>query len=81
MAGMVLNFAALTLLPLAEATTMNFTAPIWAVILSVIILKDRPGIWRWSAVIAGFIGVLLIARPGAAPFPCWAPSWRSPAPS
>lgn len=69
LAGMVLNFGAIVLLPLAEATTMNFTAPIWAVILSVLILKDRPGVWRWSSVLAGFAGVLLIARPGSGTIP------------
>ena len=67
--GMVLNFGGVILLPLAEATTMNFTAPIWAVVLSVLILKDRPGIWRWSSVIVGFVGVLLIARPGSGTIP------------
>lgn len=63
LAGMVLNFGAVILLPLAEATTINFTMPIWAVILSTILLKDRPGIWRWSAVLLGFAGVLIIALP------------------
>jgi len=67
--AMVLNFGAVILLPLAEATTMNFTAPIWAVILSVLLLKDRPGIWRWSSVIVGFVGVLLISRPGSGTIP------------
>jgi len=69
MVGMMLNFGAVILLPLAEATTMNFTAPIWAVILSVLILKARPGIWRWSSVLIGFAGVLLIARPGSGDIP------------
>src|SRR5690606_21076863 len=67
--GMVLNFGAVILLPLAEATTMNFTAPIWAVILATLLLKERPGIWRWSAVGAGFVGVLLIAQPGSGHIP------------
>lgn len=67
--GMVLNFGAVILLPLAEATTMNFTAPIWAVILATLLLKERPGIWRWSAVGAGFLGVLLIAQPGSGHIP------------
>lgn len=64
LAGMVLNFGAVIMLPLAEATTMGFTMPLWAVLLSTIFLKDRPGIWRWSAVLAGFLGVLLITQPG-----------------
>ena len=67
--GMVLNFAAVVLLPLAEATTMNFTAPIWAVILSMLLLKDKVGIWRWSAVLLGFAGIVLIAQPGSGHIP------------
>lgn len=62
--GMALNFAAVTLLPLAEATSFNFTSAIWAVILSALLLEERVGPWRWTAVIAGFIGVLVIAQPG-----------------
>jgi drug/metabolite transporter (DMT)-like permease len=62
--GMVLNFGAVILLPLAEATTMNFTAPIWAVILASLLLKEKVGIWRWSAVILGFAGIVIIAQPG-----------------
>src|SRR5690606_13765825 len=67
--GMVLNFAAIILLPLAEATTMNFTAPIWAVILSMVLLKERIGIWRWSAVLLGFAGIVVIAQPGGGHLP------------
>ena len=64
MIGMVLNFGAFILLPLAEATTFGFTTPIFAVILSVILLKDRVGIYRAAAVGLGFVGVLVIAQPG-----------------
>ena len=64
MVGMVFNFGAVILLPLAEATTINFSAPIWAVILSIVLLKEKVGIWRWSAVISGFAGILVIAQPG-----------------
>ena len=63
-AGMVLNFGAFILLPLAEATTFGFTAPIFAVVLSVILLREAVGIYRSAAVALGFIGVLVIARPG-----------------
>lgn len=62
--GMALNFGAVTLLPLAEATSFNFSAAIWAVILSALILHEKVGIWRWGAVVLGFAGVLLIAQPG-----------------
>ena len=67
--GMFGNFGGVVLLPLAEATTMNFTAPIWAVILSMIFLKDEVGIWRWSAVILGFIGIVVVAQPGSGKIP------------
>lgn len=63
-AGMLLNFSAVVMLPLAESTTFSFTAPIFAVLLSVILLKDQVGIYRWAAVILGFVGVVIIAQPG-----------------
>jgi drug/metabolite transporter (DMT)-like permease len=69
--GMVLNFTAVVLLPLAEATTINFTVPIWAVLLSIVLLKEKVGIWRWSAVLLGFAGVLIIAQPGDGHFPLY----------
>lgn len=69
--GMVLNFGAVILLPLAEATTMNFTAPIWAVILSTLLLKEHVGVWRWSAVILGFVGIVVIAQPGSGHIPIY----------
>jgi drug/metabolite transporter (DMT)-like permease len=69
--GMVLNFGAVILLPLAEATTLNFTVPIWAVLLSILLLKEKVGIWRWSAVALGFAGILVIAQPGGGHFPLY----------
>lgn len=69
MIGMVLTFGGVMLLPLAEATTMNFTTPIWAVILSALMLREKVGIYRWSAVLLGFAGVLLIAQPGGGHIP------------
>lgn len=67
--GMVLNFTGVILLPLAEATTMSFTAPIWAVILSMLFLGEKVGKWRWSAVATGFAGILIIAQPGGHTIP------------
>ncbi|MDQ4421310.1 DMT family transporter [Sphingobium sp. DEHP117] len=62
--GMVLNFGGYILLPLAEATTIGFSMPIFATLLSVMLLRERPGIHRWAAVIMGFLGVLVIVGPG-----------------
>ncbi len=67
--GMFLNFGAVTLLPLAEATTFGFTSAIWAVILSALLLKERVGSYRWGAVLLGFVGVIVIAQPGGATIP------------
>lgn len=65
MTGMLLNFGAVILLPLAEATTINFSVPIFATILSALFLGERPGIHRWLAVLVGFLGVLVIIAPGS----------------
>lgn len=67
--GMVLNFGAVLLLPLAEATTFNFTSAIWAVILSAMLLQEKVGPYRWAAVMLGFAGVLVIAQPGGRNIP------------
>lgn len=69
--GMVLNFGGVILLPLAEATTMGFTAPIWAVILSMLLLKDKVGPWRLTAVLLGFAGMLVIVQPGSGHIPAF----------
>jgi drug/metabolite transporter (DMT)-like permease len=67
--SMGLTFQALILLPLAEATAINFTAPIFATILSFLVLREEVGIHRWSAVILGFIGVLVVAQPTGTSLP------------
>ena len=67
--SMGLTFQALILLPLADATAINFTAPIFATILSFLILRENVGIHRWGAVALGFIGVLIVARPGGSSLP------------
>jgi drug/metabolite transporter (DMT)-like permease len=67
--GMFLNFGAIALLPLAEATTLSFTAPIFAVVLSIVLLGEKIGAWRLAAVVLGFAGVLIIAQPGGGHLP------------
>ena len=63
MIGMLLNFGAVALLPLAEATSIAFTMPIFATIFSAMILHEKIGIHRWGAVILGFVGILIMAHP------------------
>ena len=67
--GMVFNFGAILLLPLAEATTLAFTVPIFATILGALVLKEPTGWHRWGAVAAGFAGVLIVTQPGSGHFP------------
>lgn len=69
LATMVLAFTALSYLPLAEATTIGFAAPLFAVILSALVLKEHVGRHRWSAVAIGFIGVLIVMRPQGSDLP------------
>ncbi|MBI3675767.1 MAG: DMT family transporter [Proteobacteria bacterium] len=61
--SMFMNFAALALLPLADITAFSFVAPIFAVVLSAVILHEAVGRFRWSAVAVGFAGVLLMIQP------------------
>lgn len=69
MTGMALNFLSFILLPPAEAATIGFTMPIFGTILSALILGETTGIHRWSAVVIGFLGVLVMIRPDAGHFP------------
>ena len=65
--GAVSNIAsvtAFTLLPMAEVFALIFLMPIFVTILSVIFLKEQVGWRRWTAVVVGFIGVLVVLRPG-----------------
>jgi drug/metabolite transporter (DMT)-like permease len=56
---------ALSLMPLAGATAINFSAPLWAALLSIVWLKENAGRVRWAALIGGFVGVLIVTNPGA----------------
>ena len=57
-------FFALGLIPIAEATALNFTAPLFVTLLAVIILKERVGWRRWLALFIGFASTLVILQPG-----------------
>ncbi len=67
-AGSALIVWSLAELPLATAITMLFLSPVFMALLAVPMLKERIGRHRWVAVIGGFVGVLIILRPGAAAF-------------
>jgi drug/metabolite transporter (DMT)-like permease len=58
-------FLALREIPLANATTLIFASPILMTALATVVLGETVGLRRWSAVIVGFLGVLLVTSPGA----------------
>jgi drug/metabolite transporter (DMT)-like permease len=61
--GMVFTYGAVLLLPLAEATTLGFTAPVFAVLIAMALLGERIGPYRWGAVAMGFAGVIVVMQP------------------
>lgn len=61
--GMFTNFSALTRLPLADATAISFASPLITVALAAVILKERVRIFRWTAVLIGFAGVIVMLIP------------------
>ena len=58
-------YGAISFVPLTDAYTVTFTAPLLVTVLSIPLLGERVGWRRWSAVVIGFIGVLIVIRPGA----------------
>lgn len=61
--AMSLIFLALTKLPLPEATALNYTTPLLIVVLGALVLKETVRLYRWSAVLLGLFGVLIIIWP------------------
>lgn len=65
-------FVSLRYLPLAEATTISFTSPLFVAALAGPLLGEKVGWRRWSAIVAGMIGAVIVVRPGSELF-----SWAS----
>ncbi|MFK7997768.1 MAG: DMT family transporter, partial [Granulosicoccus sp.] len=65
--AILMFFYALSITPLAVVQGLGFTAPIFATIMAVVFLGEKVKLRRWIAIIAGFVGVLLILRPGFQP--------------
>jgi drug/metabolite transporter (DMT)-like permease len=62
--ALVAIFIALRELPLATVVSISFAAPIFTTIFSIFLLNEKVGIFRWLAVLVGFIGILIITEPG-----------------
>ena len=65
---MMAGFTAVINMPLADATAIGFAKGFFVTIFAIIILKEVVGIRRWSALIVGFIGVLIMLQPGGSDF-------------
>jgi len=61
--SMLLVFTSFSLLPIADAVAISFATPLFLTALSVPLLGEKVGVHRWSAVIVGFIGILVMAHP------------------
>ncbi len=64
--GQNLWFYAVTVIPLAQVFALEFTNPIWVILLSPLLLGERLTAIRLTSAVIGFVGVLIVARPGAA---------------
>ena len=62
--AMLCFFTALSLAPLTDVTALSFAAPIFATLLAMLIMGERVGVRRWTAIMIGFAGVLVVLRPG-----------------
>jgi len=62
--AMLTWFSVLTMMPIAEATAISFSAPLFTTAGAALFLREKVGVRRWLATAVGFMGVLLIIRPG-----------------
>ena len=66
--ALVAIFIALRNLPLATVVSISFAAPIFTTIFSIFLLSEKVGMFRWIAVLVGFIGIIIITEPGFSSF-------------
>lgn len=66
--GVSLMFAAVSFMPLADATAISFLNPLFAMIFALVFLKEAVGPWRWAAAAIAFAGAAIVTRPGTAAF-------------
>ena len=66
--SLTLFFTALSLIPLAEATMLTYVSPLFITLLSIPILGERIHLPRWTALMVGFVGVIIVVQPGSAVF-------------
>ena len=54
-------------IPLADTTALNFSQPLFVTIGAILVFGESSRLWRWGGIAVGFLGVVLIARPGSRP--------------
>lgn len=64
--SMVLAFTAVSMIPLAEYTSIDFLSPVFGTLFGILLFGERATPWRWAALAVGFAGMLAITRPGFA---------------
>jgi drug/metabolite transporter (DMT)-like permease len=64
MISMLGLFSALTMSPISMVTALSFVSPVFASMIAILVLRERASARRWFAVAGGFVGMLLIVRPG-----------------
>ena len=62
--ALIAIFIALRSLPLATVVSISFAAPIFTTIFSIFLLSEKVGLYRWLAVLVGFVGIIIITEPG-----------------
>lgn len=69
--AMIMGFYAYQKLPLADANALSFTRTLWLVPLAAFVLREPIGPWRIGAAVVGFVGVLIMLRPGSGGIGAW----------
>ena len=60
-------FYALSLIPIGEVTAISFLAPVFGTLGAIFLLGEKVRLRRWTAIMVGFVGAMIILRPGMAP--------------
>jgi drug/metabolite transporter (DMT)-like permease len=60
-------FSALALIPIGEVTAISFLAPVFGTLAAILLLGETVRLRRWTAILVGFLGAMIILRPGMAP--------------
>jgi drug/metabolite transporter (DMT)-like permease len=66
--SMICMFMAFSMMSLGSAVAISFAAPLFTTLLSIVVLKEKVRLHRWTALIVGFVGVLIVTEPGANTF-------------